>query len=154
MTFNVTRTVIITVIFLIVYLLGYQYGIKNKNIEIRKASVYFIVCLLIIFILNLIFKGLLNTLPKIYITSITLLIVTFVSWIYLFKLAVKETKIENKIKDDYYKKKSNREKERKIQKQEIIELIKSDKLHNKYNSIIFAVLIYALLYLLVFLLIF
>ena len=35
MTFSVVRTLLITVIFLIVYLLGYQYGIKNKNIEIE-----------------------------------------------------------------------------------------------------------------------
>ena len=85
---------------------------------------------------------------------IPLIIVTIAYFIYILLIALKQNRIENKIKDAYYKKKTNRDKDRITQREEIITLIKADRLFNKYNSIIISVLLYTFLYLLVFLLIF
>ena len=154
MTFSVVRTLLITVIILIVYLMGYQYGDKHRNKDIKKASVIFIICLLFMCFLNIIYKGKVTSIGGLLMVLITLIIVTIAYFIYILLIALKQNRIENKIKDTYYKKKTNRDKDIRTQREEIITLIKADRLFNKYNSIIISVLLYTFLYLLVFLLIF
>lgn len=154
MIFSTLRTVIIGIIGVIVYLLGYQYGYKHKIREIKKASIVFIICMVLMVILNIIYKGKIESFKALLFVLIPLVIVTFVYFIYILLIALKQTKVENKIKEDYYKKKVNREKSRKIQREEILSLYKADKKFMKYNSIIVSVFTFTFVYLLVFLLIF
>ena len=154
MIFSTLRTLIIGIIGVIVYLLGYQYGYKHKIREIKKASIVFILCMILMVILNIIYKGKIESFKALLFVLIPLVIVTFVYFIYILLIALKQTKVENKIKEDYYKKKVNREKLRKVQREEILSLYKADKKFMKYNSIIVSVFTFTFVYLLVFLLIF
>ena len=154
MIFSTLRTLIIGIIGVIVYLLGYQYGYKYKIREIKKASIVFIICMVLMVILNIIYKGKIESFKALLFVLIPLVIVTFVYFIYILLIALKQTKVENKIKEDYYKKKVNREKLRKVQREEILSLYKADKKFMKYNSIIVSVFTFTFVYLLVFLLIF
>lgn len=154
MIFSTLRTLIIGIIGVIVYLLGYQYGYKHKIREIKKASIVFILCMVLMVILNIIYKGKIESFKALLFVLIPLVIVTVVYFIYILLIALKQTKVENKIKEDYYKKKVNREKLRKVQREEILSLYKADKKFMKYNSIIVSVFTFTFVYLLVFLLIF
>ena len=154
MIFSTLRTLIIGIIGVIVYLLGYQYGYKYKIREIKKASIVFIICMVLMVILNIIYKGKIESFKALLFVLIPLVIVTVVYFIYILLIALKQTKVENKIKEDYYKKKVNREKLRKVQREEILSLYKADKKFMKYNSIIVSVFTFTFVYLLVFLLIF
>ena len=154
MIFSTLRTLIIGIIGVIVYLLGYQYGYKHKIREIKKASIVFIICMILMVILNIIYKGKIESFKALLFVLIPLVIVTVVYFIYILLIALKQTKVENKIKEDYYKKKVNREKLRKVQREEILSLYKADKKFMKYNSIIVSVFTFTFVYLLVFLLIF
>ena len=154
MIFSTLRTLIIEIIGVIVYLLGYQYGYKHKIREIKKASIVFIICMILMVILNIIYKGKIESFKALLFVLIPLVIVTVVYFIYILLIALKQTKVENKIKEDYYKKKVNREKLRKVQREEILSLYKADKKFMKYNSIIVSVFTFTFVYLLVFLLIF
>ena len=154
MIFSTLRTLIIGIIGVIVYLLGYQYGYKHKIREIKKASIVFIICMILMVILNIIYKGKIESFKALLFVLMPLVIVTVVYFIYILLIALKQTKVENKIKEDYYKKKVNREKLRKVQREEILSLYKADKKFMKYNSIIVSVFTFTFVYLLVFLLIF
>ena len=154
MIFSTLRTLIIGIIGVIVYLLGYQYGYKHKIREIKKASIVFIICMILMVILNIIYKGKIESFKALLFVLIPLVIVTVVYFIYILLIALKQTKVENKIKEDYYKKKVNREKLRKVQREEILSLYKADKKFMRYNSIIVSVFTFTFVYLLVFLLIF
>ena len=136
MIFSTLRTLIIGIIGVIVYLLGYQYGYKHKIREIKKASIVFIICMILIVILNIIYKGKIESFKALLFVLIPLVIVTVVYFIYILLIALKQTKVENKIKEDYYKKKVNREKLRKVQREEILSLYKADKKFMKYILLI------------------
>ncbi len=154
MIFSTLRTLIIGIIGVIVYLLGYQYGYKHKIREIKKSSIVFILCMILMVILNIIYKGKIESFKALLFVLIPLVIVTVVYFIYILLIALKQTKVENKIKEDYYKKKVTSEKLRKVQREEIVSLYKADKKFMKYNSIIVSVFTFTFVYLLVFLLIF
>ena len=154
MIYSAFRTIIIGVIACLVYILGYQYGVKHKIKEIRKTSVIYIICLFILVLLNLIFKGHTSSIKAFVLVITLVMLVTLIGLIYHLLIAIKETRIEKKLKADYYKKKTNREKSKREQKEDIIAIYKDDVKHTRYNSIIFAGVIYIFIYLLVFALIF
>lgn len=154
MIYSAFRTILIGIIGVIVYILGYQYGVKHRVKEIRKTSIFYIICLCLLILLNLIFKGRIDSVKAFVLVIILVMFVTVIGLIYHLLIAIKETRIEKKVKTDYYKKKVNREKTRAKQKEEIIAILKDDVKHTKYNSIIIAGVIYIFVYLLVFALIF